>query len=120
MHCLTMFTWKSSPLFEERDLVIQVSLCSYFWVFWRLHLMKVTQVKSDGGRKRDGSKTFWLHFIALILIPRPRGWENIFRIQYTQLQSKGINIGIFPTDGCVLLEKKKKQWKYFCNSKTKY
>lgn len=83
--------------------------CPYALIFGFMALifneMKVTQIKHDWGRKRDGRKTLQLHFKALILISLPHGWENIFRIQYAQLQNKCINIGIFPTDGCVQLRK---------------
>lgn len=107
MHCLIMFTWNSLGSFKKDTWSYR---CPYALIFVFLTLicseMKVTQMKHDWGRNRDGSETCQLHSEALILIWFPRGWENIFRIQFAQLQNKCINIGIFPTDGCVQLGKK--------------
>lgn len=104
MHC---FTWSSLGSFKKETWSCR---CPYALVFVFLTLifseMKVTQMKCDWRRKRDGSETCQWHSEALILIWLPCGWENIFRIQYAQLQNKCINIGIFPTDGCVLLGEK--------------
>lgn len=107
VHCLIVFTWSSLGSFKKETWSYR---CPYAPIFVFLTLifseMKVTQMKCDWGRKRDGSENCQLHSEALILIWLPCGWENIFRIQYAQLQNKCINIGIFPTDGCVPLGEK--------------
>lgn len=107
MHCLIVFTWSSLGSFKKGTWSYR---CPYALIFVFLTLifseMKVTQMKCDWGRKMDGSETCQLHSEALILIWLPCGWENIFRIQYARLQNKCINIGIFPTDGCVPLGEK--------------
>lgn len=111
MCCLIMFTWKLTLLFQEGDLVIQTTLGhAVIFVFigqpFIFNEIKETQITCNWRRKKDKSKTFQLYLMALILIsPTRLGWENIFRIQYAQLQNKYINIGIFPTYGSVRLEK---------------
>lgn len=110
MRCLIMFTWKLTLLFQG-DLVIQTTLGhAVIFVFtgqpFIFNEIKETQIICNWRSKKDKSKTFQLYLMALILIsPTRLGWENIFRIQYAQLQNKCINIGIFPTYGSVRLEK---------------
>lgn len=106
MHRSIMFTWNSLGSFKKETW----SYSPYALIFVFLPLifsaMKVTQMQCDWGRNKDGSEICQLHSEAFILIWLPRGWENIFRIQYAQLQNKCTNIGTFPTDGYVQLGKK--------------
>lgn len=90
---LIVFTWKFTLLFQERDLVVQMSLRSYFCFHGPatcFNEVKMTQNVIVEGRGVGAH--FQLHFSALILIPLIQlEWENIFRSQYAPLQNKCIN-----------------------------